>query len=138
VKIAGQGTYQFTSVSTTRTPTKRIDGYEQAIGSGASLTVAKAAVLKLLPSDTKATSFRIVHERRRWDAVAGDSCVIWELMSATLGRLMGGGTPHESSHAGPASVILFTTDSNYLPEFRSHDVSNAIVIASAIPKDGGC
>ena len=59
-KVGGQLSIQFVTLTTTGAPDYRVDGYTQAIGDGTSLAAAKAAALRLLPSDTKTTAFWIV------------------------------------------------------------------------------
>ena len=117
IMINNEPTYQFTSFSTTGAPEYRVDGYEQALGEGMSLAVAKADVLKLMPSDTRVTAFWITHEN--------GSCASWNLKSATLGRWFSGkkvGDPQ-----GAIGVDLHALNSNDEPVFDSHDVSRAIV-----------
>jgi hypothetical protein len=58
-KVGGDPAIQFVTLTTTGAPDYRVDGYTQAIGDGTSVAAAKAAVLKLLPSDTKTTAFWI-------------------------------------------------------------------------------
>ena len=117
IMINNEPTYQFTSFSTTGAPEYRVDGYEQALGEGMSLAVAKADVLKLMPSDTRVTAFWITHEN--------GSCVSWNLKSATLGRWFSGkkvGDPQ-----GAIGVDLNSLNSNDESVFDPNDVSRAIV-----------
>jgi hypothetical protein len=136
VTIDGQPTYQYSMFSTTGGPRARVVGYEQAIGSGASLASAEAHVLALLPGDTRTTARWTVNERKRWDSLGGDSCVLWNLQSPTLARWLGG--RGGADPGGTVGVILFTYDSDAEPVYRPGNVTNAIVSTAAAPRDAGC
>lgn len=121
---------QFTSFSTTGAPDYRVDGYEQAIGDGTSLAVAKTDVLRLLPSDTRTTAFWIARG-------ANGSCALWNLKSKTLGRWLGENKKVGDSQ-GALGVELNTLRSDGSSAFRTDDVSNASVSIAASPRATSC
>jgi hypothetical protein len=117
VTVDGRPTHRFVLVSTTRDPTHRIDGYIQEIGDGTPLAAAKAAVLKLLPTDTKTTSFRIVHD-------GNVSCALWNVQSKTLGGWFAG--KNTGDPAGILGINLNApTSHGYI--YKPSDVSESSV-----------
>jgi hypothetical protein len=128
----GHPTYQFTAFSTTGAPDYRVDGYEQALGEGTPLAAAKAAVLELLPRDTRTTAFWVVRDGSEY------SCALWNLSSPTLGRWLSGSGPGAEDPQGAIGVNLFTTTARYESVFTPGDVSSAIVAIAAAPKDASC
>jgi hypothetical protein len=130
-KVGGTLTYQFTAFTTTGAPANRVDGYQQAIGDGTSLAAAKAAVLQLMPSDTKTTAFWIVHN----DA-SGNSCAFWNLKSKTLGGWLGGKKVGDG--AGIVGVELNTLTSSDGLTYKPNDVSEAVVDIAPEVKGNSC
>ena len=128
VSVAGKPTDRFVLVSTTGTPAYRVDGYVQAIGDGTPVAAAKVAVLKLLSSDTKTTSFRIAHYK-------GDSCALWNVQSKPLARWFGGKKVGDS--AGVLGIDL-NTPTSHGHVYRAADVSEASVGLRANDKSTTC
>ncbi len=106
-----------------------MDGYEQALGDRTSLAVAKADVLKLLPSDTTTTAFWIDHEN--------GSCALWNLKSLTLGRWFAADKKVGDSQ-GALGVDLSAHDSNDESVFNPNNVSIAIVSIAPAKKGTSC
>jgi hypothetical protein len=75
---------EFTLLTTTGAPDYRVDGYTQAFTDGTPISEAKAAVLQLLPPDTKTTSYFIQHDS------AGSTCIFMDIQSAMLGQWFSG------------------------------------------------
>jgi hypothetical protein len=128
VSVGGKLTDRFVLVSTTGAPAYRVDGYIQGIGDGTRVPAARAAVLKLLPSDTKTTSFRIAYYK-------GDSCALWNVQSKTLARWFGGKRVGDST--GVLGIDL-NTPTSHGHVYRATDVSEASVGLRANDKSTTC
>jgi hypothetical protein len=128
VSVGGKLTYRFVLVSTTGAPTYRVDGYIQGIGDGTPVAAARAAVLKLLPSDTKTTSFRIAQS-------TGNSCALWNVESKTLAGWFGGKKVGDST--GVLGIDLNTLTSRG-HVYRATDVSEALVSLRSNDKSTTC
>jgi hypothetical protein len=128
VMDGGQFSFQFTELSTTGRPDRRVDGYRQAIGDNSSLSDARTAVLKLLPRDTQQTAFFVVHG-------SGASCGLWNLKSRTLGRWFGGKRVGDPQGAIGVDLETPTMDGT---AFRRGDVSEAIVGIAPLSKANAC
>jgi hypothetical protein len=61
----------------------RVDSFHYAMPEGTSEATAKQDVLAQLPADTTTTSFNVTHDSN------GNTCVLWNLRSATIARLLG-------------------------------------------------
>ena len=129
-KVGGDPAIQFVTLTTTGAPDYRVDGYTQAIGDGTSLAAAKAAVLKLLPSDTKATAFSIDH-----DDGNGSSCAFWNLTSKTLGAWFSGKKVGDPK--GQVGIELNTVGSNGWV-YKANDVAEAVVGIAPIANGTSC
>ena len=128
VRADGRLTAQFVELATVGSPTPRVDAYVQAIGDGTSLGSAKKAVVALLPADAYTVSFRIVHSR-------GDSCVLWTMRSATLGRWLAGSAAHDA-HGYIAINLNTQTHAGFT--YKARDVSEAIVSTRSNASDPTC
>jgi hypothetical protein len=120
---------QFVLVSTTGAPEYRVDGYEQAIGDGTPLATAKAAVLGLLPKDTRTTAFWIAHTET-------GSCALWNLQSKTLGQWFGGkkvGDPQ-----GHLGIVLASATTEGTSAFAPNNVPHASINIAPEEKGGNC
>lgn len=125
VTVDGESLYQFTSFSTSGPPEYRVTGYEQVLGENISIEQAKSDVLMFMPPDTKPTAFFVSHE--------GGSCALWNLKSATLGRLLAK-DPKIGDTQGAIGVVFGTHNSNDEPSYSPTNVNDAIVgIAASAP-----
>jgi hypothetical protein len=125
----GELTYEFTGFTTTGPPDYRVDGYDQAIRDGTQLAAAKVAVLALLPSDTKTTSFRVAHG-------ASGSCALWNVRSKTLGRWFAGKKVGDPK--GDLGIVLDTVDSSGNIAFARRNVTHASVGLAPASKGDSC
>jgi hypothetical protein len=125
----GQTTNEFSGVTTTGAPAYRIDGYHQAIGDGTALAAAKAAVRRLLPSDTKVIAFWITHS-------TSGSCASWNLKSETLGRWFA--EKKVGDARGDLGIDFFAYNSSDEPVFKPGDVSNAIISIAPAQRETNC
>jgi ABC-type Fe3+-hydroxamate transport system substrate-binding protein len=110
--------YEFITVETSGPPDNRVDGYTQALGEGVIVAAAKAAVLKLLPSDTRTLAFWVEHQN--------GSCASWNVRSATLGRWFAA-NPKVGDPQGIIGINLYTPNSNGESEYSPNKVSLANV-----------
>ncbi|HEY7967821.1 MAG TPA: hypothetical protein VID68_12400 [Solirubrobacteraceae bacterium] len=128
VRAGGRLTAQFVELATVGSGTQRVDAYVQAIGDGTSLGSAKKAVVALLPTDAYTVSFRTVHSR-------GDSCVLWTMRSATLGRWLAGSAAHD---ARGYIAINLNTQTHAGFAYKPRDVSEALVSSRSNATDPTC
>jgi hypothetical protein len=106
-----------------------VDGYEQAFGDGTPVAVAKAQVLKLLPSDAHTTSFNIEH-------TATGSCALWNVQSKTLGAWFA--SPKTGDTAGVVGISLHGTNANNESSYSPSNVSTANVGLAPATKGTNC
>ena len=128
VRVNGRLVARFVEVTTAAGAANRVDGYIQAIGDGTSLGKAKAAVRALLPPDARTTSFTIVHSH-------GDSCVLWNLRSRTLGRWLAG-TKADDPHGNLAVNLATVTNAGFA--YHPDDVSEATVATTSYQANSSC
>lgn len=128
VRVDGRLVSRFVEVTTAGGAAMRVDGYTQAIGDGASLGKAKAAVRGLLPADARTTSFRIVHSH-------GDSCALWDLQSKTLGRWLAG-TKADDPHGNLGINLNTVTNAGFV--YNPDDVSEATVATTPYQANSSC
>jgi hypothetical protein len=122
--INSEGTPEFRVVTTT--PEGRIDGYEQSFPHGTSAAAAKKAVQRLLPSDTRTTSFTVPH-------TSTGSCGLWNVQSATLGRWFA--NPKVGDGRGVMGIDLFSEGTNGESAYSASNVTTAIM--SLAPSSSG-
>jgi hypothetical protein len=100
-----------------------------AIPDGTSVGAAKAAVLALMPHDTRTTLFTVVH-------TSTGSCALWNFKSPTLGRWFAAkkvGDPQ-----GQIGVVLSIATESGESAFESNNVSGANVGIAAEETGGNC
>jgi hypothetical protein len=129
VMVDGSLMDQFVLVTTTKAPEYRVDGYEQGIGDGTSLAAARAAVLELLPKDTRTTAFWVAH-------TATGSCALWNVQSPTLARWFGGKTVGDSR--GELGIVLAAVTVEGTWAFTSSNVPHASIGIAPEEKGGNC
>jgi hypothetical protein len=125
----GESMYEFTTTETSGPPEKRVTGYTQALGEGVILAAAKAAVLQVLPLDTKTLAFWVEHK-------AG-SCALWNVRSATLGRWFAA-NPHVGDSQGVLGIDLRYTNANGESEYDPNKLSIASIGVAANHRGDGC
>jgi hypothetical protein len=138
LRVDGAPTHQFTMLSTTRSPARRVDRFELAIGDGRTIAEAKRAVLSLLPNDARSTAFWVLRQSSRESRLGSNSCAMWNIDSHRLGQAFAEGGRAAPAGAGRVGVILFTAGPDNLPLYTPTDVSRAIVSNEALSRDATC
>jgi hypothetical protein len=124
---SGSQTPQFKVVSTSGPPENRVDGFEEAIGENTSIAAAKAAVLELLPADTRTTSYRVAHGE--------GSCILWNVRSPTLARWWAR-NPHVGDPSGSLGIMLDTVNTSNEAAYEAGNVSHASIgVLPSSPSD---
>jgi hypothetical protein len=129
LRVGGETIHQFTGFSTTGAPEYRVEGYEQALPDGTSISSAKSAVRALLPRDTR-SGLVLVN-----DSETG-SCAFWNLKSRTLGRWFD--TNKIGDTQGQVTVVFDTLNSSDEPKFSPSNVTHAGVSVGATQKGTNC
>lgn len=128
--VNGKSIHQFTALATSGPAEYRVTAYEQAFGDGTPIAVAKAEVLKQLPSDTHVQSFFVSHQ--------GGSCALWNLKSTTLGHLLAKTPKAVPKTQGAVGVDFSADNSSDEPEYNRNNVSHASVGIAPLPPGTRC
>lgn len=129
LQVGGEAIHRFTGFSTTGAPEHRVEGYEQALPDGTSISAAKSAVRALLPRDTRSVLVLVNHSKT-------GSCVFWNLKSKTLGRWSD--TKKIGDTQGQVTVVFDTLNSSDEPKFSPSNVTHAGVSVGATQKGTNC
>jgi hypothetical protein len=129
MQVAGETVHQFTGFSTTGAPEYRVEGYEQALPNGTSISAAKSAVRALLPQDTLSRPLLINHSET-------GSCAFWNLKSKTIGRWFGAKRIGDTQ--GQVTVVFDTLNNSDEPEFNPSNVTHAGVSIGVTQKGTNC
>lgn len=121
---------EFTLLETTGPPANRVDGYTQAFETGTTVGEAKAAVLALMPRDTRTTAYFIQHDSN------GATCAFWNIQSATLGKWFSG--PKVGDAKGVLGIELSTDDENGNIVYKARDVTDAVVSLAPVDRSTNC
>lgn len=106
-----------------------MDGYEQAFGEGTPVTVAKAEVLKLMPSDTHTLSFSVQH-------TSSGSCAFWNLQSDMLGKYLS--APKTGDARGLIGIDLSSETSSGESAYSTSDIRTATVGIAPLSSGTNC
>jgi hypothetical protein len=117
-------TFEFITVSVT---SGIIDGYSMEFPTGTSILAAKSYVLEWLPRDAVTTLYKIAH--------INGSCVLWNVRSSTLARVLG--LPTIGDPQGDLGIVLgyVTPDLTNLYDANNVEHANISVLPNA-PTDG--
>ena len=110
---------EFTTMQTTGSPFYRVDGYTQGFTNGTTIRKARAAVLALMPRDTRSTGYFIQHDS------TGASCAFWNIQSGALGKWFSGRTVGDTK--GVLSIELSTLDASGNPVYHASNVTSAVI-----------
>jgi hypothetical protein len=117
-------TYEFITVSVTG---GIVDGYSMEFPNGTSIFAAKSYVLEWLPRDASTTLYKVAH--------GNGSCVLWNVRSATLARVLGApaiGDPH-----GDLGITLGYVTADLTNSYDPNNVQHAdISVLPNSPTDG--
>jgi hypothetical protein len=117
-------TYEFITVSVTG---GIVDGYSMEFPNGTSILAAKASVLEWLPRDATTTLYKVAH--------TNGSCVLWNVRSRTLARVLG--APAIGDPQGDLGIILGYVTPDITNLYDPNNVEHAdISVLPNSPTDG--